>query len=698
MDGEPETKHCSNCLRDIAATNFVMHEVHCRRNIILCEKCEEPVPRSELDAHHLEVHACESCELCSAEIEKCEMEKHKSECPRRLHQCAYCELEMAFRDIAAHQDYCGSRTEPCLKCGNYVMVKDTNRHEDSNCSFPHANRLKQNNLPEESSRIQSNVSSRGSLPQLDYFNNFAMDELQRILDSEITTSTNTSNASVPVPAVQPANFYGSRRRNNNTTFQSNTTRRNHNGNTSAQGDSSGNLDRLLAMHLANDLSPDLNHFTADNNRDQSTDCDLTVLCELCGEPFPAELVFDHQDICAGPPTEPTLSNNLFPNSFQPPATLPDSFSNARSSDFRLPANHVALGCDSDEDDVLLPCEFCELTFPSEMLVQHQAVCDRNSTSTPLPPRSPANMRTHGSVTNPSTYLNRTRVPSTRKLHSTKNMSTNNNLPRATRRQQDPGLDSLLSGFEASGGATSSGANNAVISNDTVFNNLSTSSVNGARLGSGGARVSSSNTNTGQQAWTSHTTRPANFASNFPSSHASGVNQRTVVTDKNSNNEVSERRRGSAARVKHTLNHLVQNPTGNDSSDDFVRTTPKLHDKKSKSRLNQRTRDQQFGTASGPKQLVCDDVNVNSPEMDAKPRPVLSATRRRAADNADTYNASFTGAASRRPNKLRSVPKKNVEANIDSSLRVNNVTRPTESTSKSTKKPSKPRKPPTQGDS
>ena len=63
--------------RDISAANFLMHEVHCRRNIVLCDRCDEPFPRSQLTNHVQEAHATEPCEMCQASIEKCKIQEHK---------------------------------------------------------------------------------------------------------------------------------------------------------------------------------------------------------------------------------------------------------------------------------------------------------------------------------------------------------------------------------------------------------------------------------------------------------------------------------------------------------------------------------------------------------------------------------------------------------------------------------------------
>ena len=63
--------------REIAASNFLMHEVHCRRNLVVCEACGEPVPRSELAHHHEQEHAPVTCDACAASVGKAQLQEHK---------------------------------------------------------------------------------------------------------------------------------------------------------------------------------------------------------------------------------------------------------------------------------------------------------------------------------------------------------------------------------------------------------------------------------------------------------------------------------------------------------------------------------------------------------------------------------------------------------------------------------------------
>ncbi|XP_028681115.1 TRAF-type zinc finger domain-containing protein 1 [Erpetoichthys calabaricus] len=122
------THLCGNCKRDIPTENFMIHEVHCRRNIKLCPLCAEPIPKTELEEHIDSQHAQVVCK-CAMKMERSQLEEHQSqECSLRLVKCQFCELEVTFSKRAGHEEYCGTRTERCEKCLRNVMVRELGTH------------------------------------------------------------------------------------------------------------------------------------------------------------------------------------------------------------------------------------------------------------------------------------------------------------------------------------------------------------------------------------------------------------------------------------------------------------------------------------------------------------------------------------------------------------------------------------------
>ena len=54
-----------------------MHELHCKRHIVLCERCNVPVNRDALDDHELDYHTEVRCKQCGQVMENGDLDKHK---------------------------------------------------------------------------------------------------------------------------------------------------------------------------------------------------------------------------------------------------------------------------------------------------------------------------------------------------------------------------------------------------------------------------------------------------------------------------------------------------------------------------------------------------------------------------------------------------------------------------------------------
>lgn len=63
--------------RPIAASNYVIHTLHCQRNLMKCDKCGEAVPRSGLEEHDLEFHSKVNCPDCHMSVERPHLDTHK---------------------------------------------------------------------------------------------------------------------------------------------------------------------------------------------------------------------------------------------------------------------------------------------------------------------------------------------------------------------------------------------------------------------------------------------------------------------------------------------------------------------------------------------------------------------------------------------------------------------------------------------
>ncbi|XP_069788920.1 TRAF-type zinc finger domain-containing protein 1-like isoform X2 [Narcine bancroftii] len=414
-EGQAEETHlCANCKRDIPATNFTIHEIHCRRNIDLCRYCHEPFPKSEMEEHFQTEHALVNCK-CNMKMEKNQLEKHENmECPLRLIKCQYCELELAFNKSQEHADYCGSRTELCAACSRNVLVKDLNVHHLT-CGKEVEEKNNNHMKPKSKYNFEENVGiwfenqPFGSVVQTEENHVRVRPRISRPLENKIqgnreigfpTRLTNRRNVPMRGRDLNQASVTR--------------TEKNHLADPAGPGhlDANSNLDYLIALSLQNensggegeltpvwqDVRSDCGYSNPQNlvglfDNQPSSDlfptsvnfheevANVTMLpCEFCAELFPEEELILHQTGCNPGSAFASFSKNT---TLVPPLPLQrvsiprtsDIFSQHHmnpeyfSEDLSLPLYGPIR--DSSHEDVMIPCEFCGIAMEEDVLYHHQ---------------------------------------------------------------------------------------------------------------------------------------------------------------------------------------------------------------------------------------------------------------------------------------------------------------------------------------
>uniref|UniRef100_A0A8C0UF46 TRAF-type domain-containing protein n=1 Tax=Cyanistes caeruleus TaxID=156563 RepID=A0A8C0UF46_CYACU len=70
---------CDFCIKkDIPAVNFIIHEIHCRRNIEICPYCSDSIPKSEMKNHIESEHVQVTCK-CRMKMENSLLKDHEVE-------------------------------------------------------------------------------------------------------------------------------------------------------------------------------------------------------------------------------------------------------------------------------------------------------------------------------------------------------------------------------------------------------------------------------------------------------------------------------------------------------------------------------------------------------------------------------------------------------------------------------------------
>ncbi|KAM9259873.1 TRAF-type zinc finger domain-containing protein 1 isoform 2-T2 [Cariama cristata] len=335
---EAETRLCGNCQKDIPAANFIIHEIHCSRNIEVCRYCSESIPKSEMKNHIESEHV------------------QASACPLRPALCQYCDVQLTFNKLQEHEIYCGARTETCGGCGRNIMVKDLKEHpevcgqevkqvrgsrtvpcfEDEDADL-HILRDIRNRLrsEDELEQLERNENTHPSL--YEEWN----DDLDYVLALSLQNENNPFNNT---EAEIPSGFW-----------ENDYTKESVPSACLNETDKSDifSCDSLVSFSTSKHIKND----------------EIIMLpCEFCEELYPAEDLILHQTGCNPASAFASFSKGSSPNPREYDGLRAFGSKSHRSLSSSQPQAVQA------EGNIMMPCEFCGIQLEEEILFHHQHHC------------------------------------------------------------------------------------------------------------------------------------------------------------------------------------------------------------------------------------------------------------------------------------------------------------------------------------
>uniref|UniRef100_A0A8C3NPL8 TRAF-type zinc finger domain-containing protein 1 n=1 Tax=Cyanoderma ruficeps TaxID=181631 RepID=A0A8C3NPL8_9PASS len=345
-----ESRLCGNCKKDIPAVNFIIHEIHCRRNIEICPYCSDSIPKSEMKNHIESEHVQVTCK-CRMKMENSLLKDHEAtSCPLRPVLCQFCDIQLAFNKLQEHELYCGARTEPCGRCGRHVLLRELQEHPRVCGTEDKAAKGSRTapGLGNEHGGTRSRQPAGDELERPENLHSPLPEDWNADLDYVLALSLQSENNPHHNTAADiPRDFW-----------EYDYTKE------------SGQSAHLGGMDLSNIFSCDSPESFSTSNHSK-IDKDMIMLpCEFCEELCPAEDLILHQTGC-----NPASAFASFSKRSSSPNPWECSDLQAGGSDSHRTVPSPQPQAVQAEGDIMIPCEFCGIQLEEEILFHHQHHCD-----------------------------------------------------------------------------------------------------------------------------------------------------------------------------------------------------------------------------------------------------------------------------------------------------------------------------------